>query len=465
MDNSNIIYASAKSIAAAIREKRVSAVEVVEAHLARIDEVNGALNAVVQLCAERALDEARAADAATARGESNGALHGVPITLKDSLDTEGVVTTGGTSGRAGFVPDADAAVTARLRGAGAILLGKTNTPELTMAGETDNIVYGRTNNPFDLSRTPGGSSGGAAAIICAGGSPLDIGSDTGGSVRMPAHYSGIAGIKPNSGRVPRTGHIIEYTMGATDAYTQNGPMARFVEDLILTLPIISGPDWTDPAIVPMPLGDPADVDLGALRIAFHTSADGFNDPTPETKEAVLSAVRALGEVAAFIEEDAPSALSRVAGITRRIGGGDGRAGTRRLLDKAGTTEISPILLSRFEEAEALPTGDFTKALEDLDQYRSDMLGFMRGYDLIICPTTAFPAPPHGGTFKEENRNASFTGPYNLTGWPGTVVRCGTSPEGLPIGVQIIARPWREDASLAAASHLETALGGWRKPPI
>ena len=465
MPDPSIIYASAKSIAAAIQEKRVSAVEVVEAHLARIDEVNGALNAVVQLCAERALGEARAADAATARGESNGALHGVPITLKDSLDTEGVVTTGGTSGRAGFVPNADATVTARLRGAGAILLGKTNTPELTMAGETDNVVYGRTNNPFDLSRTPGGSSGGAAAIICAGGSPLDIGSDTGGSVRMPAHYSGIAGIKPNSGRVPRTGHIIEYTMGATDAYTQNGPMARFVEDLILTLPIISGPDWTDPAIVPMPLGDPADVDLGALRIAFHTSADGFNDPTPETKDAVLSAVRALEGVAASVEEDAPSALSRVAGITRRIGGGDGRAGTRRLLDKAGTTEISPILLSRFDEAEALPTGDFTKALEDLDQYRSDMLGFMRGYDLIICPTTAFPAPPHGGTFKEENRNASFTGPYNLTGWPGTVVRCGTSPEGLPIGVQIIARPWREDASLAAASHLETALGGWRKPPI
>ena len=465
MPDPNIIYASAKSIAAAIQEKRVSAVEVVEAHLARIDEVNGALNAVVTLCAERALDEARAADAAAARGESLGALHGVPITLKDSLDTEGVVTTGGTSGRAGFVPDADATVTARLRGAGAILLGKTNTPELTMAGETDNIVYGRTNNPFDLSRTPGGSSGGAAAIICAGGSPLDIGSDTGGSVRMPAHYSGIAGVKPNSGRVPRTGHIIDYTLGATDSYTQNGPMARFVEDLILTLPIISGPDWTDPAIVPMPLGDPAEVDLGALRIAFHTSADGFNDPTPETKAAVLAAARALEGVAASVDEDAPSALSRVAGITRRIGGADGRAGTRRLLAKAGTTEISPILLSRFDEAEPLSTGDFTQALEDLDQYRSDMLAFMRGYDLIICPTTAFPAPPHGGTFKTENRNASFTGPYNLTGWPGTVVRCGTSPEGLPIGVQIIARPWREDASLAAASHLETALGGWQKPPI
>ena len=465
MPNTEIIYASAKSIAAAVREKRVSAVEVVEAHLGRIDAVNGGLNAVVQLCAERALDEARAADDAIARGEDGGALRGVPITLKDSLDTEGVVTTGGTSGRAGFVPSRDATVTARLRGAGAILLGKTNTPELTMAGETDNIVYGRTNNPFDPARTPGGSSGGAAAIICAGGSPLDVGSDTGGSVRMPAHYSGIAGIKPNSGRVPRTGHIIDYTLGATDSYTQNGPMARFVEDLILTMPIISGPDWIDPAIVPMPLGDPADVDLGGLRIAFHTAADGFNDPTQETKDAVIAAVGALSDAGASVEEAVPSALSRASGITRRIGGADGRAGTRRLLDKAGTTEISPILLSRFDDAEPLSTSDFTKALEDLDQYRSDMLGFMREYDAIICPTTAFPAPPHGDTFKDENRNASFTSPYNLTGWPGTVVRCGTSPEGLPIGVQIIARPWREDVSLAAAAHLESALGGWRKPPI
>ena len=461
----DLIYSSAKSIAQAIQDKEVSAVEIVEAHLARIEEVNDRLNAVVQLCAERALEEAREADDALARGESKGSLHGVPITLKDSLDTEGVVTTGGTSGRTGFVPDSDATLTARLRGAGAILLGKTNTPELTMAGETDNLVYGRTNNPFDLDRTPGGSSGGAAAIVCAGGSALDIGSDTGGSIRMPAHYSGIAGIKPNSGRVPRTGHIIEYTMGATDAYTQNGPMARFVEDLALTLSIISGPDWRDPAIVPMPLGDPADVDLGALRIAFHTSVEGFNQPTQETKDTVLAAVRALSDVAASIEEDTPAALSRVPDLTRRIGGADGRAGTRRLLDKAGTTEISPILLSRFDEAEPLPTAELTRALEDLDQYRSDMLGFMRGCDVIVSPTTAFPAPAHGDTFKEENRSASFTGPYNLTGWPGTVVRCGTSPEGLPIGVQIVARPWREDVSLAVAAFLESALGGWRKPPI
>ena len=197
-----ITSSSARSLADAIRVKELSSREIVEAYLARIDEVNDRLNAVVQVTGERALAEAHNADEMTARGESKGPLHGVPMTIKDSLDTEGIITTGGTTGRASFVPKMDSTVVARLRAAGAVLLGKTNTPELTYAGETDNLVYGRTNNPYDLSRTPGGSSGGAAAIIAAGGSPFDMGSDTGGSIRLPAHFSGIAGIKPTSGRVP-----------------------------------------------------------------------------------------------------------------------------------------------------------------------------------------------------------------------------------------------------------------------
>ncbi len=461
----DIIYSSAKSIAQAIRDKEVSAVEVVQAHLDRIAEVNPSLNAVVCLCADRALDEAREADTALARGESAGPLHGVPMTLKDSLDTEGLVSTGGTTGRREFVPDRDATVAARLRAAGAILLGKTNTPELTWAGETDNSIYGRTNNPFDLDRSPGGSSGGAAAIICSGGSPFDIGSDTGGSIRVPAHVTGISGIKPNSGRVPRTGHIIEYTMGATDSYTQNGPMARFVEDLALVLPIISGPDWRDPAIVDMPLGDPDDVDLGSLRVAFYTDPPGFKPPDQDTRDTVQSAVGALLDMVASVEEDAPEPLSRTLELNALTSEGDGGAGTRRLLDKAGTTETSPFLSRWLDKTEMIPTGEFTKALEDLDQYRSDMLHFMRDYDVVISPTTAMPALPHGDYFEERNRHALYTHPYNLTGWPGTVVRCGTSSEGLPIGVQVITRPWREDVSLAVAAFLESALGGWQKPSI
>ena len=462
---SDIIYSSAKSIAQAIQDRDVSAVEVVQAHLDRIEEVNDRLNAVVRLCAERALEEARDADAALERGESRGPLHGVPMTLKDSLDTEGVVTTGGTLGRRTFVPDRDSTVVARLRGAGAILLGKTNTPEITFAGETDNLVYGRTNNPYGLDRTPGGSSGGAGAIVAAGGSPFDIGSDTGGSIRGPAHFNGIAGIKPNSGRVPRTGHIIPYAAAAEDSYTQNGPMARYVEDLVLTLPVISGPDWEDPAIVPMPLGDPADVDLGSLRIAFYTSAPEYNAPTQETVNAVAAAVGAVSDIVASVEEDTPEAVSRVPELNDRIGDGDGRATMLRILERAGTTELSPFIRSIRDGATPISTEEFTKALEELDQYRSDMLAYMRRYDAIICPTAAFPALPHGETYAEENRNAHYTAPYNLTGWPGVVVRCGTSPEGLPIGIQVIARPWREDVALALAAVLESALGGYVRPSL
>ena len=461
----DIIYSSAKSIAQSILDRDVSAVEVVQAHLDRIGDVNDRLNAVVKLCADRALDEAREADAALARGESKGPLHGVPMTLKDSLDTEGVVTTGGTLGRRTFVPERDSTVAARLRGAGAILLGKSNTPEITFAGETDNLVYGRTNNPYGLDRTPGGSSGGAGAIIAAGGSPFDIGSDTGGSIRAPAHFNGIAGIKPNSGRVPRTGHIISYAGGAEDAYTQNGPMARYVEDLVLTLPIISGPDWEDPAIIPMPLGDPSNVDLGSLRVAFYTSVPGYKAPTQDTVDTVLSAVGAVSDVVATVEEDMPKPLIRVPDLDDRVGDGDGRATMLRVLERAGTTELAPYIRAIRDEAVRISTGEFTKALEDLDLYRSDMLGFMRSYDAIICPTASIPAPTHGATFTEENRNIYYTGPYNLTGWPGTVVRCGTSSEGLPIGVQVIARPWREDVSLALAAVLESELGGYVRPEL
>lgn len=219
-----IIYASTARMAKAIRDKEISAAEIVEAHPRR-GEVNPKLNAVVQVAGARAMSEARLADKALAREEASGAVHGVPITLKDSLDTASVVTTTGTKGRSSFVPEQDAAVVARLRSAGAILLGKTNTPERTLAGETDNLIYGRTNNPYDLSKTSGGSSGGVASIIAAGGSSLDLGSDTGGSIRAPAHFCGTVGLKPNSARVPRTGHVVPVWPGCrrlTDAERSDG---------------------------------------------------------------------------------------------------------------------------------------------------------------------------------------------------------------------------------------------------
>ena len=464
---SNIIYASAKSMAQAVRDKEVSAVELVEAHLGRIEEVNPALNAVVQLAAERARAEAVEADAALARGESKGALHGVPFTLKDSIDTEGIITTGGTLGRKDFVPDADATVTARLRAAGGILLGKTNTPELTYAGETDNLVYGRTNNPFDLSRAPGGSSGGAGAIVCCGGAAFDIGSDTGGSVRGPAHYCGITGIKPNSGRVPRTGHIVPHSFGAVDSLTQNGPMARYVEDLALILSIISGPDWDDPHIVPMPLGNPSDVDISGLRVAFYTD-NGLRVPTDEIVAAVRSAANALADAGCLVEDDLPRAIPDNPDINNQLSQGDGQAGARRLLAKYGTTETHEWMTRLLEKASEnmVSVGEYTAVLEKIDSYRSAMLGFMENYDVIVCPVSAFAALPHGESMTDENRSGiNYTATYNITGWPSTVVRGGTSPDGLPIGVQVVARPWREDVSLAVAQYLEGVLGGWQNPPI
>ena len=462
----DLIWFSATALARAIREKELSSEEVVRAHLDRIEEVNPKLNAVVQLAADRALAEAQSADDALARGRLQGPLHGVPITLKDSIDTEGIITTGGTLGRKSFVPERDATVAARLRNAGAVLLGKTNTPELTMAAGTDNLIYGRTNNPYNLSRSPGGSSGGAGAIIASGGSPLDLGSDTGGSIRMPAHFCGIAGVKPTSGRVPRSGHIIPWGLGAVDAFTQIGPMARFVEDLILTLPIISGVDWEDPAIVPMPLGEPDAVELRQLRVAFYVD-NGEVTPTSETVQAVQAAAEALSKSGASVQEDRLPALARSSELRTKLSGADGRSGTRRLLERAGTTKPHPWIQDRLNEADPLEVGEYTALLEEIDLVRSEMLSFMQDYDSILCPVSPYAALPHE-SWREEDLYpgvASYTVPYNFAGWPSAVVRAGTSSEGLPIGVQAVARPWREDVSLAVARHLECELGGWQRPEL
>ena len=396
-----LIYSSAKSVAAAIRGKQVSCAEVLEAHLRRIEDVNPSLNAVVQLAAERAQREAAEADRALVNGELKGPLHGVPMTIKDSLDTEGVVSTGGTQGRAAYVPNEDATVVARMRAAGAILVGKTNTPELTLAGETNNLVYGRTNNPYDVSRTCGGSSGGAGAIIAAGGSPLDLGSDTGGSVRLPSHFCGIAGLKPTAGRVPRTGHVVPFGMGAMDPLTVNGPLARYVEDLEIVLPIISGVDWRDPYVVPMPLGDPAAVDVAGLSVAVYTD-NGIVTATPETVQTVSNAAAVPKDIGATVTEDRPAVLDQSGALFVKLGSSDGRAWIRRLLDKAGTTNVHPWLLQRLEAARPLPVGEFTAALEEVDAFRSAMLGFLERYGRYSVSRRSLPRPGAQGPSRRGN---------------------------------------------------------------
>jgi len=461
-----LIYASATALARAIRAKEVSSEEVVDAYLQRIEEVNPKLNAVVQLTADAARAQAREADAALARGHIKGPLHGVPITIKDNIETAGVICTGGTKGRASFVPTQDETVAARMRAAGAIMLGKTNLPELGLALETDNLVYGRTNNPYDLSRTPGGSSGGEAAIIAAGGSPLGLGNDMGGSIRLPAHFCGIAGIRPTTGRVPRTGHFT-WPGNWLDMLWEHGPMARFVEDLILALSIISGVDWRDPMVIPMPLGDPKTVDLKSLRVAFHTD-NGILTPTSKTVEVVRKTAKALSESGMTVEEDRPEGIEQSQEIYLSLLAADGGAEVQRALQTAGTTEMHPLTrgLLEFSRATVMTTAEFDGLMVKWAMFRSSMLSFLEKYDVIVCPVCAYPALPHGATTDfDKVPGFSYTMTYNLTGWPSVVVRGGASPEGLPIGVQVVARPWREDVALAVAQYIETVLGGWQRPPL
>lgn len=456
-----LYLSSVRALAAALRSGDLSSEEVVQAHLNRIDVVNPQLNAVVQITAERALSRARAADAARARGESWGPLHGVPMTIKDSLDTEGVITTGGTLGRSAFIPERDATVVARVRDAGAILLGKTNTPELTLSFETDNLVYGRTNNPYDLSRTPGGSSGGAAAIVASGGAPFDIGSDYGGSIRLPSHFCGICGIKPTAGRVPRTGHIYPFG-GVLDSLQQIGPLARYVDDLSLLLPLIMGPDGVDPAIVEMEWQDPESIDLSTLRISFHTD-NGVATPTPETMDTVRTVAETLGSEVAAVEEARPPGIETVLDFGLPLMFWDGGAAVRRLLRAAGTTENT---LQGFLAGPAVSAEEMDGLLVRWYAFRSRMHGFMQKHDAIICPVNASPALPHGATEAPDAIPAfSYTMTYNLTGWPGAVVRAGTSPEGLPIGVQVVTRPGKEAVALAIARAVESAAGGYQPPAL
>jgi amidase len=441
-----------------LRARRVTSEELVEACLARTLRVNPALNAVVATCAERARREAQERDAECARGESRGPLHGVPMTLKDSHETEGLVSTGGTVGLRRHVPAADSTCAARLRAAGAVLLGKTNTPELTMSFETDNLLFGRTRNPYALDRSSGGSSGGAAAIVAAGGVPFDIGSDTGGSVRLPAHWCGIAGLRPTSGRVPRTGHLWP-PGGTADALTTLGPMARRVEDLALLLPLIAGPDGRDPAIAPAPLGDDWKVDVRALRVAV-VADNGIVAPTRETRDAVRAAADALESCGARVAAARPEPLLRSFDVFRAVMASDGGGFLASTLQRFGTVEPSPAVGGMLALQREIPGGlDVYRAFELWDRFRAEMLAFLADYDALLCPANARPAERHGAVMNDLAA-FTYTMAFNLTGWPGAVVRAGASPEGLPIGVQVVAAPWREDVALALARRVEAHTGGW-----
>lgn len=433
---SDLVYASATTLARRIRAREVSAQEVVAAHLAQIARVNPALNALVA-ADDTALAQAQAADAALARGELVGPLHGVPFTVKDWIDAAGLPCTGGDPQFRARVPSADAPAVARLRQAGAILLGKTNVM-------IENPVYGRTNNPYNLAYSPCGSSSGEAALIAAGGSPLGLGSDSGGSIRQPAHACGIAGLKPTTGRIPLTGHF-PFISALNDPRTTLGPLARYVEDLALVLPLLCGMDWRDASVVPVPPGDWRVVAVRGLRAAIYTH-HAEAEPTPETVAVCQRAAQSLARAGVHVTETLPSRIEEAYAITRQY-------------------------WQRPESASSetwMPEGEFHLASEEVerhlfawDRFRRAMISFMADYDIILTPVAERPATPHGA----DAGGIPYTLPYSLTGWPCAVVRGGTSSEGLPIGVQIVARPWRDDVALAVAHELEQALGGWQLPSL
>jgi amidase len=425
---------SATELARLVRQREISAYELIDAHLRRIEQVDPQINAVVQLDAERALDAARGADAALLRGSPLGTLHGVPFTVKDNFETEGIVTAIGVAERASTVPTSDATAVIRLKAAGAILLGKTNCPPWGGGSDTDNEVYGRTNNPYDLERSVSGSSGGEAAIIAAGGSPLGLGSDSGGSIRDPAHFCGLAALKPTAGLIPVTGILDdEGRFGMmSDPRTQVGPIGRSVADVATLTSVLAGPDGIDAGCIPVPFQDPSTVSIQGLRVAVHYD-NGVVTPAPETTATVRAAADALATAGVIIQE------------------ADHPAGGHELTHEIWRSydgEISSLELYR--------------VLRRWDAYRSKMLRWLADWDGILCPVYPTAAHLHG----EPIRNGvSYTTPYSLTGWPCAVVRCGTSPEGLPIDVQLVAGPWRDDLALALASALESLLGGYQPPSI
>ena len=474
---SDLTFLSAVDMAKQIREKKLSPVELAEAHLAKIERLNPRLNAFVHVEPERVRREARAAEVAVtgsnaSGGKALGPLHGVPISIKSSLEVAGYRCESGTGLRAGFIATQDAPLVVRLRDAGAIVLGVTNTPELLMAWETDNLLYGRTNSPWDLDRTPGGSSGGEAAAIAAGMSAGGVGSDGGGSIRVPAHFSGICGLKPTPGRIPATGHFPP-SAGAFARIGVVGPMARTVADLKVLFEVMRGPDDGDACAAPVPLRWPVENELRKLRIGYFED-DGRTPVTPETRAAVRTAAEALRRAGFQVEGLRPEGLEEARLLWRRffvVAGGM----LIRPMFNGRERDLSPILKQFLEWSAAEPPHTAESILDAWarrDAARIHFLTQMRKYPILLCPAAAIPAFRHGERWwmiegkRVEYLDAwSYTEWFNLLGNPAAVVPVGRSPEGLPIGVQIVGRPWEEEQVLAVAATLEGGCGAWKAPPM
>lgn len=511
---------SATELAHLIRAGEVSATEVVEAFIARIEQVNPALNALIIPLFAEARTQAQAAQQALAQGESVGPLHGVPVTIKEQFLVRGTDTTWGVPAHRGKPAGAEGTLVTALRRAGAIILGKTNVPQILVYYESDNPVYGQTKNPWNPQRTPGGSSGGEAALIAAHGSPLGLGGDLGGSVRVPAHFSGIHGLKPTAGRltnddnpVPlphlgRSGIMGRAGLGQEGILPQQGPMARTVADLALAMQIFASaaasPTYDLPP--PVPWQDPAEVDVKALRVGFYTD-NGFMSPSPAVRRVVTEAVAALERkgvaVTAFPAPEPVEAMQIFFGILGADGGQWLRemlAGAKPDFRAAGMLKASsiprplrPLVAKAMRLAGqqylplALPALGPASARDYMDWvarrslYREQFVAAMdkAGIDAIICPPHALAAPPHRTADRLFMGSGSYSYVYNVLGMPAGVLAAarvrpdeeGDRPPsrdaelqaaraaemgsaGLPVGVQVVARHWREDVVLALMQALE-----------
>jgi amidase len=471
---SELSFLSAAAMAERIRKRDISPVELAEAHLAKIERLNPKLNAYVHIDSTRVRLEALVAESAVSHcktsGGTLGPLHGVPISIKSSLEVARMRCESGTRLRAGFIATHDAPLVARLKNAGAIVLGVTNTPELLMAWETDNLLYGRTSNPWDLARTPGGSSGGEAAAIAAGMSAGGVGSDGGGSIRVPAHFSGICGLKPTPGRIPCTGHY-PISGGPFALIGVVGPMARTVADLKLLFEVMQGPDDGDTCAAPVPLRWPSDEAARKLKVGYFED-DGRTPVTPETRAAVREAADALRRTGFQVEPFRPAGLEEARELWTKFFVVSGGMLIRPMF-RGREEDLSPILKQFLEMSAAEPpltAETLLHAWIRRDTLRAEVFAQMREYPIFLCPAAAIPAFRHGERcWQIEGKTVnyldawSYTEWFNLLGNPAAVVPFGRSPEGLPIGVQIAGRPWEEEQVLAVAAALEKACGGWRRP--
>jgi amidase len=459
-----LITESLTKLAELIRTRRASPVEVAEAYLQRIEKLNPALNAIVTLAPDL-MDKAREAEAAVVRGENLGLLHGVPITIKDTIETAGLRATSGSAIRAAFVPERDAPAVARLKAAGAMILGKTNAAEMAMDYTADNPVFGRTNNPYDLSRTPGGSSGGEAAAIAICMSPAGLGSDLAGSIRIPAHFCGIAGLKSTIGRIPGEGQFPPstgpYSLGAVI-----GPMARRIEDLKTLYGVLANERTSSSSSETL-------THVKGSRVAWY-SDDGVAPVTEESRSAVKATARVLAEAGMVTEERRPPHIEL------------GHDLWLKLFSRASVVQLREVYKGREKEAGGfvswrLATAD-KSAPQTLDEYigvwmerdrfRAELLEWMEVVPLIVAPVGATNALKHDSqkvTVQDFTMSSfrafSYAQTFNVFDLPAVTVVAGRSNDGLPIGVQIVGRPHGEKDILAAASIVEEALGGWQMPAL